>query len=161
MCDERELVANMRQVADVTKRCAIFLDLQGTLGVPGLGDVREFGFYPFAFEAVRLINVSGLLAIVVTNQRRSRRGMFSCEEYEACMSEIEGQLRRRGAYFDAFYCRPHEDADGCDWKKPRPSLIERAAREFNIDVQRSYVVGDMGSADMVLTAAVGAKRSWC
>lgn len=136
---------------------AIFLDPQGTLGGDGVGDVRDFEFYPFTPAAVRLINESPFLAIVVTNQSRIGRGLLTYAEHEERMSQILDDLRNAGAYFDAVYCCPHTAEDGCSCRKPRPGLVERAVREFNVDVRRSYVIGDIGAADMLLAHAIGAK----
>lgn len=136
---------------------AVFLDLQGTLGGDGLGDVREFEFFPCAIPAVRLINSAGLLAVVITNQSHIGKGMLSYKEYEQRMGAIKQTLVREGGYFDAVYCCPHTQHDGCNCKKPLPGLIRRGVQEFDIDVSRSYVVGDMGASDMVLAHTEGAK----
>ena len=139
------------------KRRAVFLDLQGTLGGEGLGDVREFSFYPCAVEAVRLINRSPFLAIVVTNQSHIGQGLFTYAEYEQRMCVIKSMLAQHDAYFDAVYCCPHVKHDGCACKKPLPGLITQAVAEFDICIRRSYVIGDMGATDMMLAEACGAK----
>lgn len=141
----------------VSKKRAVFLDLQGTLGGEGLGDVRDFEFYVFAPAAVRLLNESGFLAIVITNQSHIGKGLFTYEEYERRLSEIRGSLAKQGAYVDAVYCCPHTQDDGCDCKKPLPGLVEQAVQKFGIDVSQSYLVGDMGMTDMVLADTCGAK----
>lgn len=84
------------------------------------------------------------------------KGHFSYAEYEQRMQNIIADLSRSGAYFDGVYCCPHTANDGCDCMKPLPGLIDRAVRDFNIDAQRSYIIGDMGATDMRLAAAVGA-----
>jgi len=127
---------------------AVFLDLQGTLGGEGLGDVRDFELYPFAADAVRLINESGFLAIVITNQSHIGKGYFSLAEYEERISDIRDRLERHGAHIDAVYCCPHIRSDGCHCKKPLPGLIDQAVRDFRINVSESYVIGDMGATDM-------------
>lgn len=136
---------------------AVFLDLQGTLGGAGLGDVRDFSFYPCAIQAIRLINESAFLAIVITNQSHIGKGLFTYAEYEQRMSEIKASMIEHGAHLDAVYCCPHAGSDGCDCRKPLPGLIRQAAMDYGINVSESYVIGDMGSSDMQLSQAVGAK----
>ncbi|MGI6610082.1 MAG: D-glycero-alpha-D-manno-heptose-1,7-bisphosphate 7-phosphatase [Limnochordia bacterium] len=138
-------------------RRAAFLDLQGTLGGEGLDDVRHFSFYPCAADAVRLLNRSPFLAIVITNQSHISKGLLTYGEYEQRMRDIRSSLARRGAYFDAVYCCPHDKDDGCKCKKPLPGMIDQAAQEFSICVGQSYIIGDMGAADMLLAEACGAK----
>ncbi|NLJ85330.1 MAG: HAD-IIIA family hydrolase [Firmicutes bacterium] len=140
-----------------SERRAVFFDLQGTLGGEGLGDVRDFELYPFASDAVRLVNESGLLAIIITNQSHIGKGLFPYQEYEERMSGIRGSLEQQGAHIDAVYCCPHVRSDGCDCKKPLPGLIEQAVRDFRISVPGSYVIGDMGATDMRLAQTCGAK----
>ena len=140
-----------------SERRAVFFDLQGTLGGEGLGDVRDFELYPFAADAVRLVNESGFLAIIMTNQSHIGKGLFSYQEYEERMSDIKASLEQQGAFVDAVYCCPHTRDDDCDCKKPLPGLVERAVRDFGINVSESYVIGDMGAADMKLAEICGAK----
>jgi D-glycero-D-manno-heptose 1,7-bisphosphate phosphatase len=130
---------------------AIFLDRDGTLNVEDghITSPDRFRLYSFAAEAVRLINQSGWKAIVLTNQSGIARDYFT----EAALVEIhermEESLRLQGARIDAiYYCAHHPDYGSppyrldCDCRKPKPGMVERAARDFNLDLNRCYAIGD-------------------
>jgi len=134
-----------------------FIDLQGTLGGDPLGHVGDFEFYPFSVETIKLLNKNGILAIVLTNQSRIAKGEITMEEYDQKIMHIKGYLKKQGAYIDQVYCCPHSREDKCECKKPLSGMAKVAEREFNIDLQKSYVIGDMGMSDMLLANAIGAK----
>ena len=138
-------------------RPAVFLDLQGTLGGEGLGDIIDFTFYPCAIPALRLLNASGLLAIVVTNQSHIATGKYTYQQYEARTRELRRELARNEAHLDAIYCCPHGNSDACDCQKPKLGLLHAAQREFEIDLKACYVVGDWGSVDMLMAQSAGCK----
>jgi len=132
-------------------RPAIFLDRDGTIceEVGYINHLSRSRVMPHSFEAIRLINRAGWLAIVTTNQAGVARGYFE----ESLVHDVHAQLRRlaeeSGARLDAVYFCPHHPSEGrppwraeCDCRKPRPGMIQRAAREHDIDMARSYVVGD-------------------
>ncbi|MBO0857422.1 MAG: HAD family hydrolase [Chloracidobacterium sp.] len=130
---------------------AIFLDRDGTLNVEDghITSPERFRLYGFAAEAVRLINQSGWKAIVLTNQSGVARDYIT----EARLIEIhefmKESLRIQGARLDAvYYCAHHTDYGSppyrldCDCRKPKPGLARMAARDFNLDLNRCYVIGD-------------------
>ncbi len=133
----------------------MFLDLQGTLGGDGLGDVLSFTLYPFAIPAIRLINEVGLLAIVVTNQTHIARGDFTMADFHRRTGEIRLELAGGGAWLDDVYCCPHSPADACECRKPLPGMLLQAQDDHLLDLSGSYVVGDSGPADVVLARVVG------
>lgn len=134
---------------------AVFLDRDGTLNekagfVKRAGDIR---LIPGAAEAVRRINQSGRLAIVVTNQPQIARGEITFEELYEINNALETLLGREGAYIDSLYFCPHHPDKGfpgerleyktpCDCRKPAPGLLLRASRDFNIDLSQSVMIGD-------------------
>jgi D-glycero-D-manno-heptose 1,7-bisphosphate phosphatase len=147
------------------RRRAVFLDRDGTLceEVGYLNHLSRFRLFPYAVDAVRLINQSGLLAIVVTNQAGVARGYFP----ESFVAEVHAQLESRmadgGARLDALYYCPHHPLGAqpayrqdCTCRKPRPGLLQRAAAEHTIDLERSYVIGDRYH-DVELAWTVGAR----
>jgi D-glycero-D-manno-heptose 1,7-bisphosphate phosphatase len=144
---------------------AVFLDRDGTLAheVGYINHLSRFQLYPFAVEAVRLVNRAGFLAVVVTNQAGVARGYFP----ETMIQEVHGHLRAvmeaGGARLDGIYYCPHHPSAGeppyrqdCDCRKPRPGLALRAASELGIDLSRSWVVGDR-PGDLELAGRVGAR----
>lgn len=138
-------------------RKAVFLDLQGTLGGEGLGDILDFELYSFSADAIKLLNKNNLLAIVVTNQSHISKGYFTYEDFENKIDKVKTELNKCGAFLDAVYCCPHGKDEGCLCKKPLPGMLVQAQKDFNLNLKDSYVIGDMGAADMVMAKSVGAK----
>lgn len=140
------------------KQKAVFLDRDGTLNkyVGFLRDIEEFELLPGAAEAVRKINESGYLAIVVTNQPVIARGEVTASQLRQIHNKMETLLGRHGAYIDAIYYCPHHPHKGfegeipelkmdCQCRKPKAGMLLQAARDFNIDLSSSYMVGDSDS----------------
>jgi histidinol-phosphate phosphatase family protein len=139
------------------KNKAVFLDMQGTLGGTGIDDISNFDFYPFAIEAIKELNRNGILAVLTTNQSNISRGYLSQKDFDHKILLLKRKLCENGAHFDGVYCCPHAKEDNCSCKKPLTGMVEEAVKEFNIDVENSFVVGDMGMSDIVLANNVGAK----
>jgi D-glycero-D-manno-heptose 1,7-bisphosphate phosphatase len=134
------------------------LDRDGTIAeeVGYLNHVDRFRMFPFAGAAIRRLNDAGLAVIVVTNQSGVARGYFP----ESLIQEVDERMQRdliaAGARLDGVYYCPHGSADGCDCRKPKTGMIERAAREHSLDLSRSYMVGDR-YGDMELAFRTGCK----
>ena len=114
-----------------------------------------------AREAVKLANDAGWLVIVVTNQAGIGRGLYTEEEFAAFTRWISDRLAEAGAHIDATYYCPHHPVHGqgrylvaCDCRKPAPGMLERAIAEWDVDVSRSWVIGDSQS-DLEAARAVG------
>lgn len=137
------------------RQMAIFLDRDGTLNVlKGLVyKPEQLEFEDCAVEAIRLINQSGYLAFLVTNQPVVARGLCSIEDVEEIHRKLQTLLGREGAYLDGIEFCPHHPDNGypeenpvykipCACRKPGIAMLERCAERFNIDLQNSWVVGD-------------------
>lgn len=137
------------------KQKAIFLDRDGTINkyVGFLRDIDDFELIDGAAEAIKLINQSGYLAIVVTNQPVIARGEVTWEQLNEIHRKMETLLGKDGAYLDGIYICPHHPDKGfagerqeykivCDCRKPKPGLLLKAAKDFNIDLSQSYMIGD-------------------
>jgi D-glycero-D-manno-heptose 1,7-bisphosphate phosphatase len=98
--------------------------------------------FPFAAPAIRRLNEASWPVIVVTNQSGVGRGYFAESVVHAVHEAMSEQLKLAGAHVDGIYYCPHKDADECDCRKPKPGLLQRAAREHCLDLQGSFVVGD-------------------
>lgn len=151
------------------KQKAIFLDRDGTLNryVGFLRDIRDFELNPGVSEAIKKINDSDYLAIVVTNQPVIARGEVTFEELRQIHNKMETLLGKDGAYIDALYFCPHHPDSGfegevkelkidCDCRKPKPGMLLKAAEDFNIDLSLSYMIGDSDN-DMAAGSAAGCK----
>ena len=125
-------------------RPAVFLDRDGTMAeeVGYLDHVSRFHMFPFVATAIRLLNEAGLPVIVVTNQSGVGRGYFPESLVHTVNELMTQQLAAAGARVDAIYYCPHAPAEGCDCRKPKTGMLERAAREHALDLRRSFVVGD-------------------
>lgn len=137
------------------KQKAIFLDRDGTINkyVGFLRNIDDFELLPGVTEAIRKINSSGYLAVVVTNQPVIARGEVTFEQLDEIHNKMETLLGQEGAYLDAIYFCPHHPDKGfegeipelkidCGCRKPKPGMLFRAAEDFNIDMNSSWMVGD-------------------
>lgn len=138
-------------------KIAAFIDFQGTLGGDGVDDIKNLDLYPFSIEAIRLLNLNNILVIGITNQSHISKGQLSMEDYLHKLQELERELLAHGAHFDKVYCCPHTDKDRCKCRKPLTGMIDKAQQEFSIDINKSYIIGDMGMSDMILAKTIGAK----
>jgi len=146
---------NVLEVNDKYKgKGAVFLDRDGTLieDVNYLRKKEEIRLLPGAAEAVRLLNRSGIPAIIITNQSAVARGWLTEKEVLELQAEVDARFREAGARFDAVYFCPHHPEIGdptyrmlCSCRKPQPGMIRKAAREWGIDPGRSVMIGDSPS----------------
>lgn len=140
------------------KRPAVFLDRDGVINVDMDKNPRaaDFKLLPGVAEAVSKINASGYLSIVVTNQPMIAKGFVSREEVEQTNKTMETRLGEERAYLDGIYFCPHHPEKGfpgevpelkieCDCRKPKIGLFRQAAKDFNIDFSRSWMIGDRES----------------
>lgn len=151
------------------KQKAIFLDRDGTINkyIGFLRNIDDFELIGGVAEAIRKINESGYLTIVVTNQPVIARGEVSFDELEEIHNKMETLLGKEGAYLDAiYYCphHPHKGYDGerpelkidCNCRKPKPGMLLKAAEDFNIDLSQSWMIGD-GENDIKAGINAGCK----
>ena len=143
----------------------MFLDRDGTLieEVGYLDRVERIALYPWSIDAVRTLNRAGLCVVVVSNQSGVARGFFPESVVEGVHRHLAALLDAGGARIDAYYYCPHHPdgkvegyARRCDCRKPGRGLVDRATREFGVDPERSFVVGDRW-LDVRLARAVGAR----
>jgi D-glycero-D-manno-heptose 1,7-bisphosphate phosphatase len=104
-----------------------------------------------------LLNTNYILVIGLTNQSHISKGELTMEEFEDGLQYLNEELTNHNAHFDAVYCCPHMNKDKCNCKKPLTGMVDKAKDEFEIDMQKAYVVGDMGMSDMVLARNINAK----
>ncbi len=133
------------------KNIAIFLDRDGTINeeVGYMDSLDKFKIIPGAYDAIRLINKSGMKVVVISNQAGVARGLFTEDFVKITHEYLQNALRKRGAYIDNFYYCPHHPTEGidpyrqvCNCRKPAPGMLLQAAQDLNIDLKRSYLVGD-------------------
>lgn len=153
------------------KQKAIFLDRDGTINkhVGFLTKPEQFELLPGVAKAIKMINKSGYLAIVVTNQPVIARGDCTWEELQTIHDKMETELGREGSFVDAIYICPHHPDKGfkgerpeykmlCDCRKPKPGLLIQAAKDNNIDLSESFMIGDR-EVDLKTSVNAGCKLS--
>ena len=137
------------------KQRAIFLDRDGTMNVSKgfISKAEDLELIPGTIEAVKAINKSGALAIVITNQPVIARGECSFEELHNIHNKLKTLLGEKGAFVDdIFYCPHHTDKGfegevpelkfDCECRKPKTGMVMNAVEKYNIDLSQSYMVGD-------------------
>jgi D,D-heptose 1,7-bisphosphate phosphatase len=132
-------------------QAAVFLDRDGTINeeVGYMDRLEKLKLIPVAAEAIRLINASGMKAVIVTNQSGVARGLFDESFVDAVHIRLREMLRTEGAFLDGIYFCPHHPTEGrerylmtCDCRKPAPGLLLQAAADLQLETVRSYMVGD-------------------
>lgn len=139
----------------LNRQKAVFLDRDGTINryVGFLRNIDDFELLPGVAEAIRQINERGYLAVVATNQPVIARGEVTVDQLREIHNKMETLLGNEGAYLDAIYFCPHHPDKGfpnevaelkreCDCRKPKPGMLLKAAKDLNIDLQQSWMVGD-------------------
>jgi D-glycero-D-manno-heptose 1,7-bisphosphate phosphatase len=107
--------------------------------------ISELLWMPEAREAVKWLNDHGYFVAVVTNQSGIARGYYTLSDYKAFMSEMDKQLAKVGARFDAVYFCPHSPDNDCDCRKPKPGMILQGLAEFNAKPEDCFLLGDKPS----------------
>ena len=132
---------NLTSEISNSKSKTVFIDRDGTLieEVNFLSRVEDLRFFSYTDEAVRLLKENGYLVIVVTNQSGIGRGIFPESAMHAIHRQIQNDLTLK---LDGFYFCPHLPTDGCRCRKPNLGMIENACRDFAVDLENSWMIGD-------------------
>ncbi len=128
-------------------RPAVFLDRDGTLieHVEYLHEVSKFKMIPGVVSSLKRLKDAGFALVVVTNQPGIGLGYFSKEDFFVITRELLKHCSKGGVFLDRIYFCPHSIAENCTCRKPSPELVQRAAKEMNIDLSRSFFIGDTTS----------------
>jgi D,D-heptose 1,7-bisphosphate phosphatase len=127
---------------------AVFLDRDGTLNEdPGyISDPEKVVLFPETGNSLFMLKKYGFLLIVISNQSGISRGIMTSKDVDAVNEKINGLLSEYKVKIDAFYfCPAHPDystAEECECRKPSPKMVFEAAKEFNVDMSESYIIGD-------------------
>lgn len=148
---------------------AVFLDRDGTINVYKgfLRNIDDFELISGVAEAIKIMNSSGYLVVVVTNQPVIARGEVTYEQLSEIHNKLETELGKKGAYIDGLYFCPHHPDSGydgeikelkieCTCRKPNPGMLIDASKDMNIDLKQSYMVGD-GKNDIIAGNKIGCK----
>lgn len=123
---------------------AVFLDRDGTINeeMGYINHLSRFRVFPQAAPALRRLNEAGVKVVVISNQSGVARGYFSLALMEEVNRRLTQTLATGGARLDGLYVCTHHPNEGCPCRKPKPELILRAARDLDLDLRRSYLIGD-------------------
>jgi D-glycero-D-manno-heptose 1,7-bisphosphate phosphatase len=133
------------------KKPAVFIDRDGTINeeMGYINHISRFRIFPFAFEAISLLNKYGFLVIVVTNQSGAARGYTSIEFVSYVHRHMQNVFEQNNCHIDdIFVCMHRKDSVipelrvDCNCRKPKTGLIEQALSKYPIDLAHTYVVGD-------------------
>jgi D-glycero-D-manno-heptose 1,7-bisphosphate phosphatase len=132
-------------------RPAVFLDRDGTMLEEAgyLDRLERLVFFPFTIDAIRLLNRGGFAVVLVTNQSGVGRGMYSEELVVRAHRLVDERVAEAGGRIDGYYYCPHHPLAeiekyrcDCDCRKPRPGMVRKAAADLDLDLTRSFAIGD-------------------
>jgi D-glycero-D-manno-heptose 1,7-bisphosphate phosphatase len=122
----------------------IFLDRDGVINIEKnyLHKIEDFEFIKGVFDACKHFNDLDFKIIVITNQSGIARGLYSKSDYSILTQWMKNQLKENGVrILDVFYC-PHLPKDNCQCRKPSPGMLINAQEKYNIDMNKSWLIGD-------------------
>lgn len=137
---------------------ALFLDRDNTL-IKDKGYIHEpekVEILPGVVEGLRLLREAGYLLIVVSNQSGIGRGYFRVEDFHAVNKRIQELLKPSNVQIDDFFFCPHKPEDNCNCRKPKTGMVKEAVKKWNIDLKKSFVIGDK-EIDVLLAANAGCR----
>ncbi len=139
---------------------AVFLDRDGVICEDRQDYVKNWGEFIFkqkAKSAIRQLNNSGYLVIVITNQGCIGKGTTEESTVKDIHSKMEAEIEMAGGHLDAIYYCPHTKDDNCSCRKPKPGMIKMAVKAHNIDLSKSWFIGDSIMHDIPLAKSLGLK----
>lgn len=126
---------------------AVFLDRDGVINEKApegsyITDLSHFKLLPGAVDAIAKLNERKFRTFVITNQRGLARGMVSPASMATMHEYLNNAVRRANGRIEKIYVCPHDYVDDCNCRKPRPGMLLAAAREFDLDLNKSWMIGD-------------------
>jgi D-glycero-D-manno-heptose 1,7-bisphosphate phosphatase len=139
---------------------AVFLDRDGIINRE-IGDyvtnIDDFEFNNGIVDSIKLLKDNDYLVIVITNQGGISKGIFSLDDFQSLNNYMLSELKKMKADIDeVYYCPHHPDVTKCLCRKPEPLMIEKAIARFNIDREKSYMIGD-APRDVLAAERAGVK----
>ena len=144
------------------KKCkCVFLDRDGVINKKApegdyIKNWNEFKFLPDVKESIKRLNKAGFLVVIITNQRGIAKGMMTEEDLKDIHSKMIEELKKSGAKVDGIYYCPHDEKDNCNCRKPKIGMFLEAKKDFNIEMNESWLVGDSNS-DIIAGEKAGCK----
>lgn len=138
---------------------ALFIDRDGTINrdCPYCHKIEDLYIYNDSVELMKQYQKEGYLIIIVTNQSGIGRGYFTLEEFWNFHNHLLNELKKMGVNVTATYFCPHKPEDNCPCRKPNTGLVEKAVKDYNIDLKESIVIGDRDDIDGEMARRLGIK----
>ena len=123
---------------------AVFVDRDGTINVDGpyLSDPDKFEMYPGVGNGMKKLKDNGFKIIVITNQSGIARGYFTKKQLSEIHERMKKEFHQFNVELDGIYYCPHHPDDGCNCRKPKTGLFDKAIKDHDIIVEKSYMIGD-------------------
>ncbi|OGX01323.1 MAG: hypothetical protein A3I73_00240 [Omnitrophica bacterium RIFCSPLOWO2_02_FULL_45_16] len=143
---------------------AVFIDRDGVINKDPVGwtqynyvtEWKDFHFIPGALEALKILKKKGIKVIVASNQGGVNKGYYTREKLNEINNLMLEEIKKRGGEIEeVFYCI-HRDEDNCDCRKPKPGMLETAAKKYGIDPKTAYFIGD-AEKDVIAGKKIGCK----
>jgi len=137
---------------------AVFIDRDGTININYgyINNPNDFKMYPSVAKGIKLLQENGFKIIIITNQSGIARGHFSEKTLEEIHKKMKKDLSKEDAMVDAIYYCPHHPDEKCNCRKPNPGMLEKAIKDFDIDIEKSFIIGDR-MLDVEVGKKVGCK----
>ena len=130
------------------KNKAVFLDRDGVINEKRndyVKNIDEFKIFSGVGDAIKLLRDKGYLVIIITNQSAIGRKIISEKKLDEIHTELKNYLNQHDTYVDSIYYCPHTPEENCSCRKPKPGLLIKATSDFDIDLEKSYFIGDSES----------------
>lgn len=123
---------------------AVFFDRDGVINIDTgyVGRIEDFKFVEGIIAAMQDVLLQGYLLIIVTNQSGIGRGFYTEGDFQRLTAWMKAELSRQGVFVDAVFHCPHTDSDHCECRKPKPGMLLQAIEEFDVDCNKSWMIGD-------------------
>lgn len=123
---------------------AIFIDRDGVINVEKdyVYKIEDFEFIDGVFESCKYLQELGYMLVVITNQSGIGRGYYTQSDFEKLTAWMIGEFAKNGVNVTHVYHCPHAPNEICNCRKPKTGMIDTAVEEFDIDVSKSYLIGD-------------------
>ncbi len=140
---------------------AIFLDRDGVInsdvGHYYIYKVEDFLINKGIIKSLKRFQESGFKLIIISNQGGVAKGIYSCEDVDKVHAYLEASLKDNQIFLqDIYYCPHHDSIASCECRKPSPYMINQAIEKYDIDINRSYMIGD-SKRDIEAAEAAGVK----
>ena len=141
----------------MSRRC-VFIDRDDTIAkdVPYCDSPEKFTLFPGIPKQIKRLNDAGFLVIMVTNQSGINRGYFTVETLNAIHEKMNSEIDSAGGHIEEIFFCPHRPDEKCRCRKPNTLLGELAVKKYDIDLSKSYMIGD-SEADMQFALNLGCR----